>query len=76
MANNDTHIIYPQDNGWIVESKNGAGLKRSFHTSKTKAFYYFIHKHPGKAVFVVAILPQLEATIADTGGQSPKRRSK
>ena len=60
MIGNDTHIIYKKDDKWIVESRNGAGIKRSEHTSKTKAFHYFLYKHPGETTFVVAILPQKE----------------
>ena len=56
----DTHIIYRQGEKWIAEYRNGAGIKRTEHSSKSKAFYYFLHKHPGATQFVIAILPKPE----------------
>ncbi len=58
--NGDTHIIYRKGEKWISEYRNGAGIKRTEHTSKTRAFNYFLRQHPGVTQFVIAILPKPE----------------
>ncbi len=53
---NDTYIIYKRDDTWISETRNGRSIKRVEHTSKTRAFNYFLHQHPGVTQFVIAVL--------------------